>query len=352
MSKAAPEERAETIRLITDSAAFLAGTGSLGRARSLRWSGVGFDRGVWTQGADLGWLGLRVAEARGGVGLGVTEMCALCEVLGGGLVPEPFAETIALAPLLPGDMLDAVLSGERSGLPMAGSDATPSARLEGGRLHARARAVRMGGGADLFAVPVEQGTALVEVAANGVVIADASLQDGGHCASLAFDGAPARVVPVSIVAAMEEITLATAAYLLGVMRRAFEITREYLSTRRQFGKPIGSFQVLQHRMADLYIQIELAAASVAQAATLLDEVGEPVPRLRAVSRAKARASDAAMLVTKQSIQLHGGIGFTDEADIGLFLRKALVLANSYGTPTAHRERYAASLDWGARALAA
>ena len=136
-----------------------------------------------------------------------------------------------------------------------------------------------------------------------------------------------------------------AAYLLGTMRRAFAITSEYLGTRTQFDKPIGSFQALQHRMVDLYVQIELTGASVLAAARALEGGDERIAVL-AVSRAKARAADAAMLVGRQGVQLHGGIGYTDEADIGLYLRKAMTLANLYGGSAAHRARFAAATNLG------
>ena len=342
------EARAETVRMIADSAAFLASADQLARARHLRWEKTGFARDLWGRAAELGWLGLRTPEDRGGVGLGMSELCALCERLGGGLAPEPLLEAIVVAPLLDDGSLDTVLSGERIVLPAWQDGEGGSTRFEDGRLYGRKRLVRMGRGADAFLVAVEQGSAVVDAQAEGVSLTEARLQDGGHFATVEFDGAPGRLIPASLDGEIvDELALATAAYLLGVMRRAFEITRDYLVTRRQFGQAIGSFQVLQHRMVDLYTQIELAAASVAQAAALLDGKGEAVLRRRAVSRAKARASDAAMLVTRQGVQLHGGIGFMDEADIGLYLRKALVLSNLYGSPQAHRRRYAASLTWAA-----
>ena len=141
--------------------------------------------------------------------------------------------------------------------------------------------------------------------------------------------------------ALDEAALATAAQLLGVMDQAFAMTLDYLRTRHQFGRAIGSFQTLKHRAVDLKIQLELTRASIAAAAAALDTPGTPRAERRAsVSRAKARASDAAMLVTRQGVQLHGGIGYTDEADIGLYLRKAMVLANQFGAADLHRRRFA------------
>ena len=124
------------------------------------------------------------------------------------------------------------------------------------------------------------------------------------------------------------------------MDAALARTLDYLHTRTQFGVPIGSFQSLQHRAVDVKLQIALTRASVEEAATVLDRGAAAPARAAAVSRAKARASEAAMLVTRHAIQLHGGVGYTDEHDIGLYLRKAMVVAPSCGMAAAHRARWA------------
>ncbi|MGP6219060.1 acyl-CoA dehydrogenase family protein, partial [Pseudomonas paraeruginosa] len=144
--------------------------------------------------------------------------------------------------------------------------------------------------------------------------------------------------------ALDEAALACAAYLVGLMDGAFERTLEYLRVRRQFGREIGSFQALQHRMVDLKIQIELSRAMVGQAAAAIDAGASANERRRQVSSARVRGSEAALLVTRQAIQLHGGIGYTDEADIGLFLRRAMVLLNAHGSLDFHRARYVESLQ--------
>ena len=114
----------------------------------------------------------------------------------------------------------------------------------------------------------------------------------------------------------------------------------YVKQREQFGQPIGKFQALQHRLVDLFVQQELSRNTVAQTAAIFDETTDPVRRAGAVSAAKARCSDAGMLITKQGIQLHGGIGYTEECDIGLFLKRALVLSSWLGNAAAHRGRFA------------
>jgi alkylation response protein AidB-like acyl-CoA dehydrogenase len=201
----------------------------------------------------------------------------------------------------------------------------------------------MAGGADAFAIPTSDGVAVVDGAAAGLELYLQMTQDGGQTGQLRLNASATTgltVQPVDVDAALDEATLATAAYLLGLAERAFEITREYLVVRKQFGHPIGSFQALQHRAADMKIQIELTRASVAAAATAFD--GEADPRMRAlrVSQAKVRAGETALLVAREAIQMHGAIGYTDEYNIGLYVRKAMTVANTFGTAACHRRRYA------------
>ncbi len=344
------EDRAANIRMIRDSAAAVAPPGGdLRRVRALRFTEAGYDPAVWRELCALGWPGLRVPEAAGGSGLGLSEFCALAEELGAALVPEPLIPCALSARLLSGAPLAALLAGEQVVLPAwqeraaavePGRDATlRDGRVSGGKLF-----VPMAAGADAFLVTVADGLALVRADAPGVTLDTAQTQDGGHFGTLTLDGAPAESVPDkgpdAVDDALDEAALATAATLLGVMDRAFAITLDYLRTRKQFGKAIGSFQALQHRAADLKLQAALTRASVESAAATWDAGAAAPVRRAAVSRAKARAADAALLITRQAIQLHGGIGYTDEADIGLYLRKAMVLANMHGSAAMHRARYA------------
>ena len=333
----------ENLRLIRDSAAAIAPRGgNLRRIRALRFTEPGFDPAVLREMGSMGWIGLRVPEAQGGAGLGMAELCAVMEECGAALVPEPLLPC-ATAALLHPDA--ALLAGERVVVPawQERPDALghqPETTLQGGRLSGRKLFVPMAMGADAFLVTTRNGLALVQRDAPGVSLHTARLQDGGHVATVEFTDAPAEPVPGDAGDALEEATLATSAMLLGVMGQAFAMTLDYLRTRQQFGKPIGSFQALQHRAADLKLQLELTRASVESAAAVLDAGAPLAARQAAVSRAKARAATAGMLVTRQAIQLHGGIGYTDEYDVGLFLRKAMVLSNAYGSAAAHRSRYA------------
>jgi alkylation response protein AidB-like acyl-CoA dehydrogenase len=341
------EDRSESLRMIRDSAAGLAPrTGDLRRVRALRWTEPGFDRGVWRQMCEMGWPGLLVSEEHGGSGLGVQEFCALTEELGASLVPEPLIPAAFAAMLLPGDHLGPVLSGERIVLP-AWQENPRSIALVGdsvwkdGRLDGRKMFVAFADGADALLVTVRDGLALVERDAPGVHVVSTQAQDGGNFATITFDGAPAEFIAGDASEALEVAALATSAYLLGAMDRVFGITLEYLKTREQFGRKIGTFQALQHRSADLKIQLELTRATVAAAARTMDGTSDRRTRQAAVSRAKARACDAASIMTRGCIQLHGGIGYTDAADPGLFLRKMMVLAPMFGSAALHRARYQA-----------
>ena len=341
------EDRSESLRMIRDSAAGLAPrTGDLRRVRALRWTEPGFDRGVWRQMCEMGWPGLLVSEEHGGSGLGVQEFCALTEELGASLVPEPLIPAAFAAMLLTGDHLGPVLSGERIVLP-AWQENPRSIALVGdsvwkdGRLDGRKMFVAFADGADALLVTVRDGLALVERDAPGVHVVSTQAQDGGNFATITFDGAPAEFIAGDASEALEVAALATSAYLLGAMDRVFGITLEYLKTREQFGRKIGTFQALQHRSADLKIQLELTRATVAAAARTMDGTSDRRTRQAAVSRAKARACDAASIMTRGCIQLHGGIGYTDAADPGLFLRKMMVLAPMFGSAALHRARYQA-----------
>jgi len=341
----AAEDRAESVRLIRDSAAAIA-TSDLARIRTLRFADPGFDPGTWREMCAMGWPGLRVAEHRGGAGLGLVEFCALAEELGTALVPEPLIEAAFAADLLGAHpALAGLLDGSRLILPAwqehaNALDAGDGTRFADGRVSGRKVFIPAASGADAFIVVGRTEAGLVATHAKGVTLAIERTQDGGQFGTLTLDGAAYEAVgPADFTAARDAATLATAAYLLGVMQRAFAITLDYLRTRQQFGRPIGSFQALQHRAADLKIQVELTRASVEAAAQALDDAVTPRQRRAAVSRAKARAAEAAMLVTRQAIQLHGGIGYTDEADIGLYLRKAMVLSNLYGSSALHRRRF-------------
>ncbi len=334
-------ERQESVRLVRDSAAAVV-PGDYRRIRDLRFTDTGFDAATWAEMAAMGWVALRVPEAQGGAGLGMAEYVALAEALGRGLVPEPLIPGAISAALLaaageapPEDYVVTAWQEAADTLHAPGTPAAPRVFLPMARGAARA----------LLLVREASGLALYELPTQAL---DAQMtQDGGHVATLrpSLGGARrlADDVAPALDQALDEAALATAGYLLGVMEQSFAMTLDYLRTRKQFGKAIGSFQALQHRAVDLQLQITLTRASVEDAAGVLDSSPSVPQRRAAVSRAKARAAEASMLVTRAAVQLHGAIGYTDEYDVGLFVRKAMVLANAFGSATLHRRRFVAEL---------
>ncbi|CAN5165876.1 hypothetical protein BH10PSE17_BH10PSE17_04720 [soil metagenome] len=334
---------ADAIRLIRASAATLVRSSDLRRIRGLRAGTVGFDRSAWRAGCEMGWPALRVSAQAGGLGLDVTALCAVAQELGAGLVPEPYLAMATIAPLLPEQTLQKVLAGDCIVLPA--TQESPDALLEGrattcraGKLFGTKRFVANAEGADAFLVSTDTGLALVDRHAPGLELANRRTQDGGWSATLRFDGAPATPIDGDFDAAREEMTLATAFYLLGAMERAFQMTLDYTQQRRQFDQTIASFQSVRHRLADLKIQLEITRATLDWTARQLDAGVSADERLIAVSRAKARASSAAMLIANDTVQFHGGMGYTDEGDIGLYCRKILATYNACGSAAAHRRR--------------
>ncbi len=266
----------EHLQMLKDSAAGIAPRkGDLKRIRALRFTEPGFDRATWREMCEMGWLGLRIPEDDGGSGLGAREFCGLAEELGAGLVPEPLIPAAMAAQLLPSDQLGPVLSGERIVL-AAWQEQPNSIELTGGtvlhdgRLSGRKLFVPMAAGADAFLVTVPGGLALVERDAPGVSLQLQQMQDGGNFGTLSFDNAPAEPLEGDASEALEHAIMASSAYLFGLMDRAFSITLDYMKTREQFGRKIGAFQALQHRAADMEIQISLTRASVGAAAEALD----------------------------------------------------------------------------------
>nr|WP_269140793.1 acyl-CoA dehydrogenase [Oryzicola mucosus] len=192
-------------------------------------------------------------------------------------------------------------------------------------------------------------TTLVWVAANaeGVKVETRRAADGGEAATVHFENVAVTdddVLSVDGAALLDEAqqlaTIAVCAELLGLIRGAIDMTMDYLRTRKQFNRTIGSFQALQHRATDLFIQQELSAVAISRAVADFEMATDSRTRAIAASRAKARLSSAALIVTKEAIQMHGGIGYTDEHDIGLYLKRALTLSAWLGNAAEHRARFA------------
>lgn len=366
------QEISASLRLLQDSAAdFARHELKLDRVRALRGKTPCFDRSLWRRMAEMGWTGLLVPENLGGAGLNYGHMACVVDVLGEALIPEPFVATSVLAAeaLLLGegklrdDLLESVIFGSRviafAHQEVSGVAAGPMLTVIGRendalKLNGRKRYVYPGSGADGYIVSFREGdgAGLCWMPADfpGLEIHDDPRADGTACASLAFNR---MVIPENFIisrpcagnhqrmaSVFDRGVIMTCVELVSVMRRALEITLDYLRLRKQFGKPIGSFQALQHRAVDLYIQKELSVSAAAAAVTALDRNAGPAEIAALASRAKSRCSDAARVITREAIQLHGAIGFSDECDIGLYLQRALVLSAWLGNAADHRRRYA------------
>jgi len=365
----------DTFRMLRDSAADFAKLDAA-RVRRLRGTDPGFERSVWQAMAGMGWLGILVPEEHGGLGLKLRAALIIAEQLGRALYPEPYGASAVMATLtlLQGDsaalkqrLLPQLAAGEiiasvswqdeRGGLDI--DQCAVAVRERGGKLalDGTSRFVSAPG-ADAFVVAArsERGLELFWIArdATGLSCERELRADGSASARLTFHAvgaaAGARVASVATASgalqfAIDHATLMASAELLGLMDCALDMTLEYLRTRVQFGKAIGSFQALQHRAVDLYIQKELTRAALNAAAVILENpVCTPAERAAAASGVKARASQAALAICGESLQMHGAIGFTDEYDLGLYLNRALVLSSWLGNASAHRGRYAAHTE--------
>ncbi len=328
-----------------------------------------YDSGVASRMRELGWYGVLVPQEYGGLEMRFADMAAIAEGLGKGLLAEPLVASAVLGTraLLHGDnealkqrLLPQAADGTLT-LALAWQErgstidpmviGTTAQRVAGGyRLTGRKRFV-CGTGADGYLVSaLDEGRLVllwVPADAAGLELRPEWRADGS--ASFIIDmrevvvqdadvAAGVATAQEAVARALDEGTVIVAAEALGVMSAAFEITLAYMRMRVQFGKPIGSFQALQHRAADLLLQRNLAAASLTAAVRSLDAAEPGDARRLAASRAKYRCSDAAMRIGRDSIQLHGAMGFTDECDIGLYLKRAMVLAAWLGNADVHKAR--------------
>ena len=364
----------ESITMFRDSAAaFLGAADQRQRARALEESGGGFDRAVWQQIADMGWLSILVPEALEGLGLGLAEVAAIARECGRHLLPEPLVDAgvhpVALLVALPASpQRDALLRQLASGEQIAGvawqekageMDATnlqTIATVNGQTLHLQGhkRFMRPAQGADGWIVSCQLAgqSALVWVPASqaGVQLSAEQAVDGSLLSSLRLSDV---ALPLShllcagaaagdaLSRANEVARIIQSAELVGIAERALALTRDYLCTRMQFGKPIGSFQALQHRMVDGLIQVELASACLRDGVAAVSASAADARLWAATaSRVKSRCGFAACEMTRMAIQLHGAIGTTNEYDIGLYFKRAMTLASRWGNPASHRRRYA------------
>lgn len=364
--------------MLRDSAqSFLAENGPIAQLRKLRddRDATGFSTELWRGFASMGFAGALVPEAHGGLGLGAVEAGAIMEAIGRNLTPSPFLSTsvLGVTALLRGGnaaqqaaWLPKIAAGEavvalavdEGGKHRPGRIAV-QARAEGAghTLSGEKRFVVDGHVANLLLVAARTSGAqddadgvtlfLVDPKARGVSIERTVMVDAHNAARVRFDGVqlgPDAVLgTLGAARAVLDATLdagraALASELVGATDEAFERTVAYLKDRRQFGQPIGSFQALQHRAAHLYCEIEVTRAAVLKAQQALDQ--DPAHAARLVALAKARAGASATLAVQEGVQMHGGMGMTDEFDIGLFMKRVRVAQELLGDADFHADRLA------------
>jgi alkylation response protein AidB-like acyl-CoA dehydrogenase len=324
---------------------FLAARYKLEEVRRLAEDERGFTDEQWTEIAGLGWPGVMISEDRGGLGLGALELVVICEELGYALAPTPFLSTVAAGLLLAAggaeDELEGLASGERRGA-VALSDEDGPPQAVDGRLVATKIAVPDAGSADVLVVGGPDGEHwAVDPHGVGVHIEPAPGIDATRkLFTVRLTGAPARDLAAGEAMDLAHTTIAAAiaAESVGVAQRAMEMAVEYAKDRQQFGRPIGAYQAVSHRCAQMLLEVEGARGLSYFAGWALDN--EPESATLAGSMAKAYASDAGWRVAASSLQVHGGIGFTWEHDIHLFLKRAKANAHAYGDARWHRERVA------------
>ena len=348
--------------LLRESAARFAAAAGAKMARGFRAQDASFSPARLRQAGELGWLAMLVPTSVNGLGLGLTELALVLEQAGRGLVCEPIAlAAVSAAALAQGHaahpIMERVMAGAALVVPALQESANgddpvaPRTRAAG-----KGAAMRVSGrkmfvcadGAEGFLVSANgsDGPALCYVArdASGIAVSAMPTVEGRRLATLDLADAPADLIPArqssrNAVDALHSLALiALSAELLGVMEKAHEITLDYLRIRQQFGKPIGSFQALAHQAADMHIRVAATRSLLFQVAANNDVYR--IDPAMAVAL-KAKASEDAMHVTQGCIQLHGAIGFTDEHDIGLYLKRAMLLSSLLGNAAAQRRRYAA-----------
>jgi len=363
----------ETVRrLIKDEYAFE-------RRKKYRAERDGFSRELWARYAELGLLGLTLSERHGGFGGGAVETMIVMESFGRGLVVEPFLATVVLGAglvqalgsraqqeaILPrvaqGELLLAFAHSERTARYRLSHVETEARRAgDGYRLSGQKGVVLHGDVADKLIVSARtsggardsQGISLflIDRDAQGVAVRSYPTIDGLRAAEIELEGVrvgreallgPENGAYMAIEHTVDRALAALAAEAVGLMEALNATTLEYLKTRKQFGVPIGSFQALQHRMVDMTLEHEISR-SMAILAALSADSNDRTQRRRAISGAKVQIGRSGRFVGEQAIQLHGGIGMTDEYIAGHYFKRLRMIDQTFGDVDHHLDQFAAA----------
>ena len=374
------EPTSEQKMLAQTVASFVKKSSPVERFRKLRAERRPFDPEVWSHMGELGWLSVPFSEEEGGFGGGLVEVAIILEGLGKALAPEPYLASVVLgglalaragneaqhdkwlAPMIEGETTLALAWAERRGRYDASQPET-TATPKGSSWTLSGEKVFVLGGfqANQLIVsaktPDGLGLFVVDPEAAGVDRQPIRTIDGHGAARLRLDGAEVgdehRLGATGDEASsllqrvLDMGTAAACAEGLGVARAMLDMTVAHLKEREQFGVPIGSFQVLQHRAVDMFVEVELLQ-SMSILASLRGDDPDDEQRRHAISAAKAKLATGGRFISQQAIQLHGGIGITDEHDIGLYFKRMLALNTMLGDEQHHVERFTAqpSFDHG------
>lgn len=356
--------------LVETAASFAKKESPVTRMRKLRDDELGYEKSVWRQMGELGWLGIVFPEDMGGFGGRFLDAALVIEQFGATLVPEPYVPSVVLGgmtvlragsgeqakrwlePMMNGETTLALAYAERGNRYDVTTASTAAIRDgDSWKLSGEKVFVLNGHAADNIVVSADTGDGLglfvVPRDAGGLTVQPIKTMDGQRAAMLRFDGIAVGADsmlgdPGAAVAVLEGVmdlgAAAACAEGSGMMQAVLDMTVEYLKTREQFGVKIGTFQALQHRAVDMFVEVQLCKSMGIWAAVRADE-DDVEERMRAVSAAKAQLSVGGRYVVRQAIQLHGGIGCTDEADVGLYFKRMQVLSALFGDEEHHVQRY-------------
>jgi acyl-CoA dehydrogenase len=367
----------EQVMLRESAAGFLAEKVSVAQLRELRDSDSerGYDEGVWREMAEMGWAGIAIPEEFGGLGYGYTGLGLVLEQAGRHLSVSPLQSTVLVAATLVAELgsqqqkeqlLPAIAAGEKlvslalqEGAHHAPEQVAATATAEGDDWVLSGCKVLVADAhvADSFIVIARSAGAagdsdglsafLVDAGSPGLSLERRSMVDSRNMGVLSLEKVrvsgeallgPAGGAGAGLNRALDIANIGLASELLGLSAEAFERTVEYLKERKQFGRVIGSFQGLQHRAAELFAELELARSIVLQALNAIDDGEQDLALL--ASAAKAKLCEVAQRATNEGIQMHGGIGMTDEHEIGFFIKRARVAQHTFGDYNYHLDRFA------------
>ncbi|WBH17213.1 acyl-CoA dehydrogenase family protein [Sphingomonas radiodurans] len=321
-----------------------------------------YDEALWKGVAEQGWLGVAIPEEHGGLGLGHVELCGLAEELGRACAPIPFASTVYfvaealmkfgspeqkakwLPKIAAGEVIGAFATAEGKGPVTARSIGTT---VSGGKLSGEKIPVTDGDVADLIVVLAKDGLYLVEKGEGVAAEVLVTLDPTRSAAKLVFTDAPAeRLGSEDGIAAMQAVFDRAAVLLafeqIGGADKSLEMAKDYALSRYAFGRQIGGYQAIKHKLADMYVKNEVARSNAYYGAWALNTDAGELPL--AAATARVAASDAFWFAAKENIQTHGGIGFTWEADPQLYYRRSRQLSLVAGAPATWRERLVSQLE--------